>query len=702
MAREYHYLWRLELASSPGRLWPLVADTNRFNRETGLPALRISSGRGRPWAARAGAAQAEDGRPTGRPYPDSGPRTPDSPLLPLQRLAFHRLGVLVEWDEEPFEWERPRRLGVMRRYHAGPVKWMRVLIQLEPKPGGGTQLDYEVWAAPRNALGYLAIPGQIGLLSARDFQARLRAYDRHLASGAGATEMPSALRLDHQRLPRLEEALARVQSEGGDTEALARLARLLREGEETVLMRLRPYALARDWGLGRRAVLEACLRLARLGMLDLRWDLVCPLCRGAKAVAPRLDGLPVEVHCESCMIDYQAEFDRSVELSFKPNAALRAVEQREYCIGGPQVTPHVVLQQILEPGATRTLSPALPAGELRLRVRGRAGGLRIEVSEDAAAPERLRVDISPAGWTDAPLRMRRGGALTLCSALPERCCVLLEDPAPGEERLSAAELGTVQLFRDLFSREVLRPGETQGIGSLALCFTDLRGSTALYRRAGDGPAFGLVMDHFALLRGCVTAHGGAVVKTMGDAVLAVFPDPADALAALMQAQARMREAFGGRLGLKAGLHWGPCIAVTLNERLDYLGTSVNLAARLPGLGSAGATPASAAAPAAATLLSPSVEGRLDHASASAQVREYTSAQIGAQGGAPGSEAADPRSARLGVAQNECSEGVVISAETYADPRVQALIAAQGWQAEPRSVTLRGFEPEEHQVWVVRG
>jgi len=37
------------------------------------------------------------------------------------------------------------------------------------------------------------------------------------------------------------------------------------------------------------------------------------------------------------------------------------------------------------------------------------------------------------------------------------------------------------------------------------------------------------------------------------------------------------------LSLKAGLHLGPCIAVTLNDRLDYFGSTVNMAARLEGL-----------------------------------------------------------------------------------------------------------------------
>jgi class 3 adenylate cyclase len=39
------------------------------------------------------------------------------------------------------------------------------------------------------------------------------------------------------------------------------------------------------------------------------------------------------------------------------------------------------------------------------------------------------------------------------------------------------------------------------------------------------------------------------------------------------------------LALKAGLNTGPCIAVTLNDRLDYFGSTVNMAARLEGLSS---------------------------------------------------------------------------------------------------------------------
>jgi class 3 adenylate cyclase len=78
-----------------------------------------------------------------------------------------------------------------------------------------------------------------------------------------------------------------------------------------------------------------------------------------------------------------------------------------------------------------------------------------------------------------------------------------------------------------------------------------------------------------------------VVKTIGDAVMATFPTPDRALTAGL----RMREAIGGvgsdtrkeDLLLKIGIHEGPCLAVMLNDRLDYFGQTVNIAARVQGL-----------------------------------------------------------------------------------------------------------------------
>jgi class 3 adenylate cyclase len=118
-------------------------------------------------------------------------------------------------------------------------------------------------------------------------------------------------------------------------------------------------------------------------------------------------------------------------------------------------------------------------------------------------------------------------------------------------------------------------------------FTDLRDSTKLYREIGDATAFGRVMNHFDVLKKAIAEHDGAVVKTIGDAVMGVFRCAADGVEAMLEAQHALAEPSDGSmpLQLKAGLHTGPCIAVTLNDRLDYFGSTVNLAARLEGLSS---------------------------------------------------------------------------------------------------------------------
>ena len=78
-------------------------------------------------------------------------------------------------------------------------------------------------------------------------------------------------------------------------------------------------------------------------------------------------------------------------------------------------------------------------------------------------------------------------------------------------------------------------------------------------------------------------HDGAVVKTIGDAVMASFGDPADAVKAALAMQAhRGFNEPTSELVLKLGVHVGPSVVVNLNDRLDYFGSTVNMAARLQG------------------------------------------------------------------------------------------------------------------------
>jgi class 3 adenylate cyclase len=164
--------------------------------------------------------------------------------------------------------------------------------------------------------------------------------------------------------------------------------------------------------------------------------------------------------------------------------------------------------------------------------------------------------------------------------------------------LTAKALLTNQTFRDIYRADTLHINQRLRITSLTFLFTDLKGSTELYERVGDLAAFDLVRAHFRILHDAVAAEAGAIVKTIGDAVMATFPTPDRALAAALRMREAMRELNAQRAGedllLKIGIHEGPCLAVMLNDRQDYFGQTVNIASRVQKLASSPVIIASAA------------------------------------------------------------------------------------------------------------
>ncbi len=550
---EFHYRWEWWLRSTPEQLWPFVADTNRFNRDTGLPAVHHTESETR-----------ENAR---------------------QSLQFSRLGVQVEWEEEPFEWVRPYRFGVHRRYRAGPVASVRVLVELTPQPEGGTRLLYQTWVRASNLLGMLTVPVLMRFSNHRTFDAAFHRYDELAMTASPVPEQPWKVHLAPGGRARLAALQRKLSEQTGEPELVARLVDTIEKRDDFGMARLRPYALADAWGVSRRKVLEICLQATRAGLFDLRWDLLCPLCRGAKESASTLAEMKQQVHCEVCNIDFSANFDRSVELTFRASPAIRRVEDRSFCVGGPQVTPHIVAQQLLPAGGRCSVALPLEAGRYRLRTLQLTGGQFLVAETDGAKEATLTA--TEGGWPQGELGVAQEPTLHFENATDAEQLFILERTAWNDQAATAAEVTSLQVFRDLFSNELLRPGEQISVGNLTILFTDLRGSTSFYREIGDAPAFGRVLDHFEVLREAIAEEDGALVKTIGDAVMAVFRRPISALRAILNAQQRLASPPDSAppFYLKAGMHQGPCIAVTMNNRLDYFGSVVNMAARLERLSS---------------------------------------------------------------------------------------------------------------------
>jgi class 3 adenylate cyclase len=556
--REYHYRWTFDLRSSAETLWPFVADTNRFNRDTGVPKVETKGNKRLPNARR--------------------------------KVRFSLYGMPVEWEEQPFEWVRPLRFGVERIYSKGPMVRMRILAELTPGANGGTHMTYDIWATPRNLLGVAVIPLHLNLVTSRRFRQALHQYDALAFAGANAEASRSDTSRSSFDLPRLallkQKLLGDVESTEMAVQKSAivnRLVDFVEHGDDFEVVRVRPYKLADDWHEPRKLVLEICLRATRIGLLDFQWDLLCPMCRGAQQSGLSLKDITSDIHCSTCKIDFTVNFDRFVELTFRPNPAVRRVDVREYCVGSPHGTPHVVAQQLLPAGDKRVLNLPLESGSYRLRALELQGSMAVTVSP--AGHSSAQVVISNEGWSQQPLQVAERSSFTVENRTEAEQLLILERMAWSDQATTAAEVTALQMFRDLFSTEALRPGEQISVGTLTVLFTDLRHSTRLYREIGDATAFGRVMNHFDVLRKAITEHDGAIVKTIGDAVMAVFRRPADALLTMLEVQRSLAAPIDGSmpLQLKAGLHTGPCIAVTLNDRLDYFGSTVNMAARLEGL-----------------------------------------------------------------------------------------------------------------------
>jgi len=549
---EKHYRWTWDFKAPPAALWPLISDTDRFNRDCGLPPFHV--------------------RPTAKGEPAAEPG--------VRRLRSSYLGMTGEWEEREFEWVQPVRFAVDRKFSKGPLARMTLSCELAANDGGGTTLTYSMRVAPKNVLGALVVPLAVGISMRRSAERVLRHYDLAAQRGTPIAEAPASS-TGVPAAPQLAAISFRLVTDERQPQALVeRLCKYVATADDLSASKMRPYAIADTWGTDRRATLDVFLHATRAGMLDFSWEVLCPHCRGSKPGRAGLSGVTSEDHCDSCGIDFTVNFDQSVELTFVPNPTIRQVPRLEYCVGGPQVTPHVVAQKQLGPGETLFVAMSFPEGRYRVRTHGIEVQQAFRIERGGAKSVRIAVGPGPAP-TDEPV-VAPDGIMNIQNTDSAARLAVIERVAWSDQSVTAAAVTSRQIFRDLFSHEILRQGERISVGVITIVFTDLKDSTQLYRDIGDAPAFGRVLSHFDTIKAAVSDESGGIVKTMGDAVMATFTNPAAALRAMRRCQDALAAPEKARspFALKCSIHQGPCLAINQNDRLDYFGTTVNVGARL--------------------------------------------------------------------------------------------------------------------------
>jgi len=407
--------------------------------------------------------------------------------------------------------------------------------------------------------------------------------------------------------------------QAADPAAVAAIERLVRDAPDHRLCRINALDFAAKTGLDEERAIAAFLHAARLGLFELSWNVLCPGCGGVLDAGASLKTVrQSEYACALCAAGYEPTLDQMVEVTFTVSPRVRRIGAHDPAGLAPadymrqifwssgldfpdsfeQVAEGITLDLIdLPPGEKAMLSLSLPAEFVIVFDPVTHTAQFIDVQgEPTRERQALAIVFNKARTPTTTLTLQPGPLrLTLDNrtdmrVVPgvyvanERMHDLLGKRKPF---LTAKRLLTNQTFREIYRTSTLDVDQRLKITSLTFLFTDLKGSTDLYERVGDLVAFDIVKEHFRALHEIIGAESGAVVKTIGDAVMATFPTPDRALAAAL----RMREAMGKlnedrkseELLLKIGIHEGPCLAVTLNDRQDYFGQTVNIASRVQGL-----------------------------------------------------------------------------------------------------------------------
>jgi class 3 adenylate cyclase len=412
-----------------------------------------------------------------------------------------------------------------------------------------------------------------------------------------------------------------VLKQTADPEVADAIQQLIETGKDHELNRINVLDFSARRGLDEELVISGFLHASRLGLFDLTWNVLCPGCGGVLDAHSTLKSLRHDdYHCGLCACGYEASVDEQVEVAFTVSPRIRRIAAHD-----PNTLPlweyfrqvfwssgvdfneesfaalsnDVVLDALeLPAGEKAVMSLQLPPQFIIVFEPVTHAAQFIDVQGEPTK-ERQQLSLiynktpTPTGGTitlrPGPLRLALENQADV-RVLPS---VFIAADALhhliGKRKpfLTAKRMLTNQTFRDVFKADNLNIDQRLKITSLTFLFTDLKGSTALYERVGDLAAFDLVRAHFHALLEIISSEKGAVVKTIGDAVMATFIRPEHAIVAGLRMRAAMDVLNAERgtrdLVVKIGIHEGPCLAVMLNERQDYFGQTVNIAARVQSL-----------------------------------------------------------------------------------------------------------------------
>lgn len=410
--------WELESPGDPAAVWSVFSDTETYNRLVGF-----------------GYTFEDQAQPDGT----------------VQRTGRTRVfGMTLVWDEMPFEYRQNQWYRIRRRFRSGPATDLVVTLRLAPK-GTGTRIRYTIELTPRNFLSRPVLRFELNSTTKKQTDAGLKTLLDQVALpkpffGPPPTPLTGGA----------EAALAQRLAGHSDAPFAEKLNEHLRSSPVHLQDRIHPLELAEAWAMPADTVVSGFLEAARLGVVELQWDLLCSLCQGAKQRSRRLQAGKVEVHCTSCNISFDGTFSDAVAVSFRPAEDIRRVSQGAACIGSPSNQPHVVAQDNIPPGKEVTLSLELSLGGYRVRTLppGATARLAVGAGEGPGATlELAQGSIEPAEVATAPGQV----VLQVHNKGDRPCTVVLDRRQRAEHLLTAGMVLSMPGVRERLPDGALDP-----------------------------------------------------------------------------------------------------------------------------------------------------------------------------------------------------------------------------------------------------
>jgi class 3 adenylate cyclase len=428
--------------------------------------------------------------------------------------------------------------------------------------------------------------------------------------------------MDATTLEQKTKALAHYPEIG---EPLARrFAQIVSASDDWGLFRVNPLLFGQTHDLPAAQAISLFIHAARVGLFDFDFNQLCAYCGGVEYSYEGLGEISDSFFCTTCNVKHDCTLDDRLEVSFTISPAVHVTKIDAYANPDsygrvffsanierrPEVAQlmakHIRDFVTIAADAAREITFEAKAGEHWVLLSADTHS-KVAITVEDGAPTTLGLGYHPYGPEVRALKVGPGPVrLKVINSRPETMAVffgteMIDDlmalgqksPAAWRPYLTGKMLLNNQSFRDLFRVQTLAPDLKLTLKSLTLLFTDLKGSTELYDRTGDVYAYQVVQEHFRVLSNAVRRHEGAIVKTMGDAIMASFSNPRDAVGAAVEMMKAMEavnakvKADGHETGLKVGVHEGSALAVNAESRLDYFGQTVNIAARVQALAASG-------------------------------------------------------------------------------------------------------------------